>query len=949
MKFIYCLLFICLSTFCNAQEPTISLSKTENGIIKGTVSVKGNPHDILPYAYVQLKGTPLGTNTNMEGKYELKNVPPGTYVLLIQFAGFKTDTISPVVVYPKKTTIINAGLSEKATTLDEFVLRVNNRRESVSALLFEQKRAPIMVEAIGADELSTKGLNNVAEGVSKITGITQQKSKGVVVRGLSERYNYLTVNGLPIITGNPDKKIIPLRQFSTNMVRNIDVFKTFKPDLSGDFAGASFNIITKKPPHKPTTHIQIGVSGNTQTSFQDFKIDAESASEYFGFSGSKRKLPGIYGKNLIKLGYASSSEESKTLFSTGFDVKKEKAPLASSLKIMHGNTFSLKNQKTIGYYIGFGFQNSYHTKPHAAFKSLNTQGGFNTNYPDAQEYDLTTEKSALISVHYANKDRFKLTLNNIFINSTDNFTSERFGYNSESNDQFFARLSRYRKIIINQTQLLGNWNITHDKRHQLKFGTSYGFGQYNEPDRKLLYAEGRGENASLFIANSSEPNRYYADLDIQNINGMAAYTLGLGKAMDYDKDPYKQHLQFGIQVNHLSYDYFNRVVRLQVNPTHFPAQDKTIKDISLNTARPDAFIYRGFNEGWLNYKDGSDASKFSKINQLSAGSYLSYDLSKNNWMIVLGVRGVFFKQILEYRKSTASIYSDFLQVENSDKFKIMPSLNIKYQLNEQTNLRFNGSITSTRPRVRELLPNRYLAGPNELITGNPELKNSTNYNVDLKYEWFPKAGGVFSVTGFGKYIDAPIETVITPVAGGSSIGFANTQKAIIYGAEIAYRTDFEQLLGIPTLRDLKVGINATLMHSETTIDKTKDTQRFLTNTKRKLQGAAPFIINADMSYTTHFSKKWESQFALTYNVFGERIYAVGGSNLDDVYEQPFNRLNFVWKNTFNKFTVGVEIENLLNDTFSLQQTPTGLKNTLPIDVATYQYGIDFSLSVGYTF
>ncbi len=947
MRIILSLIFAFSSLICSAQGPQ-PLPADQTSSITGTIT-EANTKTTLPFAYVTLAGTTKGATTNMDGQYTITNVEPGTYTLHFSFMGYETKVIPNVKVSAAKPTKVNASLIKSSATLDEIVIEVSTSRAQVEALLMDQKESKVMVEAIGAQEFAKKGVSNVAEGVTKITGVTQQKSKGIVVRGLGERYNYLTVNGLPIITGDPDKKIIPLKNFSTDMVRNINVYKTFQPDLSGDFAGASFDIVTKDIPYKPTTTIKVGVGANSQTTFKDFKIDNESSSEFFGIAGSKRDLPSVYGKNLVKLGYQSTPDASKHLFKTGFNVDEQQAPVSTSLEITHGNTEKLKNGNSLGYYIGFSFENSYHTTPDAVLRSLNTQGGYNANYKDVQDYELTTKKSALLALNYKKQQAFELKFNNIFIQTTSNFTREQYGYNSEANDDFFSRLSRYRDITINQSQLLGQWNLTEDKRHQLDFGASYGFGFYGEPDRKMLYTEGRGEDADLFIANSSEPNRSFVDLDIDNINVMANYQWGLGEAVGYNEDEYNSHLKFGIEANQLNYDFFNRVVRLNVDPTKYPSNINTINEIPINTANPDAFLNQGFDQGWLNYQDGSDASKFSKIDETSAAAYLSYDFKVNQWEVVLGVRGEYFKRLIKYRKPTTSIYADFLEVENDKKFRVMPSLNVKYALNETSNLRLAASMTSTRPRVREILPIRYLVGPFDLITGNPELENSTNYNFDLKYELFPEAGGVFSITGFGKYIDAPIETVITPVAGGSSIGFANTEKAVIYGTEVSYQTSFAQLFNQETLEDLKLGINATVMHSEVTLDKTKSDQRFLTNASRKLQGAPPFIINADLSYTTDLSENWNSTFTTTYNVFGERIYAVGGSNLDDIYEQPFNSLNFIWKNKIGDFSVDLKVENILNDSFELQQTPTGVSNAKPINLSAYKYGIDFSLSVGYTF
>src|SRR5699024_2640537 len=132
-------------------------------------------------------------------------------------------------------------------------------------------------------------------------------------------------------------------------------------------------------------------------------------------------------------------EASKSLFGTGFNVEEYDAPLSNSLEIIHGNGFELNEEKntSFGYYLGFNFENNFHTIPDAVLKNLNTQGGLNSNYEDVEEYSLTTKKSALVSLLFEQDDKFSLKFNNIFLQSTSNFTREQFGYNSEANNDFF--------------------------------------------------------------------------------------------------------------------------------------------------------------------------------------------------------------------------------------------------------------------------------------------------------------------------------------------------------------------------------------------------------------------------------------------------------------------------------------------------------------------------------
>jgi len=73
-------------------------------------------------------------------------------------------------------------------------------------------------QSIGAQEMSRKGVSDVEEGLTKITGITKVGSRGLFVRGLEDRYNNLLINDLAVPSNNPFSKIIPL-DFDDNVCK----------------------------------------------------------------------------------------------------------------------------------------------------------------------------------------------------------------------------------------------------------------------------------------------------------------------------------------------------------------------------------------------------------------------------------------------------------------------------------------------------------------------------------------------------------------------------------------------------------------------------------------------------------------------------------------------------------------------------------------------------------
>ena len=134
------------------------------------------------------------------------------------------------------------SVKAKEKSIEGVQLKATNNKKTESAILGEQRKAIVQKQSIGAEEISRKGISNLEQGLTKITGINTVESRGLFVRGLEERYNSLLVNGMATPSNNPFQKIIELKQFPTDIVGKFDVYKTYNANLFGDFAGATFDI-----------------------------------------------------------------------------------------------------------------------------------------------------------------------------------------------------------------------------------------------------------------------------------------------------------------------------------------------------------------------------------------------------------------------------------------------------------------------------------------------------------------------------------------------------------------------------------------------------------------------------------------------------------------------------------------------------------------------------------
>ena len=376
----------------------------QKGTISGTLTDKDMNNEPLPFANVQLKGTTIGTTTDENGKYSL-NVEAGNHTLQLSFLGYETIEV-PVTVKENQTITVNRALTAGGgVMLQDVIVQTTVSREKESALLLEQKGAIEIKQSIGASEMSRKGVSNVEQGVQKISGVSKVADRGIFVRGLDDRYNYLQINGLNFIPSDPNLKTIPLNFIPSDIVRNIDVFKTFNSSLYQDFAGASLGVWTKDISSKSYTKISISAGYNSNTSFKEFKNSNEGGMDFFGYTGNNRNLPNVFGENQTT-SYAASPLESKDLFNSTWSPENNNAPLSVGTSITNSDSFVLENDRRIGYIFNMNFNNNYLTQS-GVRRNLNSEG---TAFKDFQEniFKYTTQKSVLAGLNYKKTYKYNL-------------------------------------------------------------------------------------------------------------------------------------------------------------------------------------------------------------------------------------------------------------------------------------------------------------------------------------------------------------------------------------------------------------------------------------------------------------------------------------------------------------------------------------------------------------
>jgi outer membrane receptor protein involved in Fe transport len=920
---------------------TVSFSQNK-GTVAGILTDKDANNQSLPFANVLIKGTNIGANTDIDGKYTIA-IAPGNYTVQFSFVGYESVDV-PVTVVANETATINQALGSGSYKLEDVVIKSNFSREKETVLLLEQKKAVVIKQSIGAQEMARKGVSDVEEGLTKITGITKVGSRGLFVRGLEDRYNNLLINDLAAPTNNPFKKIIPLDLFSTDIVGVIEVYKTFNPNIYGDFAGGTFNIQTSKG-SKSITKLNVGVGYTVNNNLEKFLIskDANSTKGFFGLTGTDRKLPALLGN--APSSYTLTADESLRSFKSGFDVSKINSPLNSSIGFLHSEKFNLNDDKTFSYLLSINFDNNYSIRNGVERTFTNNPSGFTyRNNFDNTEYRYKTSLSSLVGLNYTT-DRLKLSYNTLFIRTTENLVKDQFGVadSNSSNNNTLIRTNQLDESNYLNNQLLGEYALNEDKTQNVKAAVSYAITKYAQPDRKFFSGTRSGTDDIIVSVAGNNFIKQYLDISGDSyFSGLGEYSLKFGKN----------------EKNNIFTAGYNGNMSDMTSSYRFvtPINNSAPNSFTTSLNSVDTQLNNYIASNAISFRESSNATYQAKLKETANAGYanLLYKFGEK-WEVNGGIRLESTLRETKYR--TQGSFSDPFKTLKYDNLYVLPALNVKYGLSEKSNLRFATGKTYTRPVVMESYPIEYINADGTSTKGNPFLENSNNYNVDLKYELFPTSKEVFVLGLFGKKIDQPIErTFISNAANSTITTYLNSDNAVLYGAEIEFIFDFARIN--KSLTDFSFGFNTSLMHTKVDVKPTTtDSEGNVTTSietfkNRELQGASKWLINSDLKYQFDLSESWSNTVSLVYSVFGKRIYAVGTGGLDHIYELPVQQLDFIWSSKLsNHFDLKFSADNLLDPARKSEQGNNGTSSIVEQSNITnsYKKGRGFSVNLGYTF
>ena len=820
------------------------------------------------------------------------------------------------------------------------------------------KNAAQVVSVLSSADIERTGEGDIAGALSRVTGLSVVGSGFVYVRGLGDRYSLALLNGSPLPSPEPLKRVVPLDLFPTSVIASSLVQKTYSANFPGEFGGGVINLTTKAIPRETFLTVGGDLSVNSETTNQLGYTYYGSSQDWSGFDNGNRDLKPALASYLasgarISAGTVDTQAIASELI-TGRNavVQRDKnLPPNGSGTITGGTSFEIGDDITMGVIFNAGYSNKWRTR--------------DTIQQTASTLDLSQKELDFRKVITDNRmvvngllgfgievGEQKIRLTNLFIRDT--LKQARLGVGTRQTTSPTATLMQqdtawFERQLVD-SQLVGEFKLSPDVN--LSFRAAYANSQREAPDeisleyyRSNITSDPYGQ---LFINRLNNGQQGSAEVSYSYLNeNLWAGGLDLSAKVTPD-----------ITAT-IGYAYSDTARRTERRDFQFVAPGGT--PIAPSLFRPDLLLQPDiidfYNIALIDTNEANPVFDASLVNHAGYGqiqAFITPAISLN-----LGVRYETAEQtvvpVQVFTTPTASLASTSL-----DQSYWLPAATLTWDMNEQMKFRLSASKTIARPQFRELIfQNFYDTDSNRLFRGNPLLTDSQLYNAEARYEWYFDREQRFTIAGFFKRIDSPIESFSSFDDNSVITSFANAPKADLYGVEIETQKYFDLSAigdeGFFATRRAVVIANYTYTKSKISVKagdqvavfnaSSTDALDFFTDGS-SLTGQADHLIN--LQFGLEDTERLSQQtILLSYST--DRVTSRGASGQPDIKEKPGIQLDFVAREGFTlggkEAELKFEVRNLTNTKY--QEFQENGENKIFYN--RYRQGISASIGVELNF
>ena len=814
-----------------------------------------------------------------------------------------------------------------------------------------------VVNVLSSADIARTGEGDIAGALQRVTGLSVVGNGFVYVRGLGDRYSSSLLNGSPLPSPEPLRRVVPLDIFPTNVIASALVQKSYSVNYPGEFGGGVINLTTKAVPEKSFFQIGGSLGADTVTTSELGYVYDGGKNDWAGFDSGERKVPGFI-KQAGKAGTSPSSADLTTMSNakTTLLQRNNQLPANWSGEASFGTSTDIGSTR-LGVIAAGGISNTWRTRDNRQQQTDDIDGGLTNDFRT-----VLTDNRAVVNGLLGFGAEFgenKIRWTNLYIHDT-----VKQGRLSEGNTANIGIPSPYDvpAFITQNTSWFERQLIDTQLTGEFKFGNfafdtrgSYAKTERNSPyERQFTYEYSPTVKDYVnSLAGLQSASVAFSELSEQLWSGQASLTWNVP---------------------------FDRPFALSAGY----AYNDTTRDSSRYT-----FQYAGANNAGLSLAVSQLRPDYllSDYTVQTNGIYLrntSSDQGAATYDAALKVHGVYGQlegEILDGLRATVGVRYETAKESvtasanrgstrlNNDYF--LPAVTVTYNFADDMQARVHFSKTLARPQFRELAPQLYQDFDSDrLFIGNAFLQDSQLYNAEARYEWYFARDQKFSLAGFYKRIENPIEAVaFFPGGDRLQTGFANAPEAKLYGGE----TEFQKYVNLDGLggdwlatRRLVLIANYNYTHSAIKADDTLIASPIQSGAQVQtlpanvlFQDGAPLVGQSDHLVNLQLGiedKSSLSQLTLLFNYASNRVTnrgPVGGGSglrLPDLIEKPGIRFDVVARQgiEFDGKQIEVKFEgrNLTGTGYREYQS---FDNGTQVDINHYKLGRVFTLGASVQF
>lgn len=278
------------AAICTAR---LASAQTDGGVLRGRIVDQSG--GAIGGASIHLTGTTLGASSDARGNYVVSRIPAAAYVAVVRRTGFVPDSFT-FTIRGTETVTHDLTLRPATQELERVIISASPRlNETVEQALSKQKSADNIVTVLSGDVIRALPNANAAEAAARIPGVSTERDEGegkfVQIRGTEPRLSNVTVNGVHIPGTQSGSRVTKLDDVPTDILGAIEVTKTLTADQDADAIGGSVNLVTKVPEGAPRGYIALQAGQSTLES----RGQSQGNAMWGGRFGEQRKLGVLLG------------------------------------------------------------------------------------------------------------------------------------------------------------------------------------------------------------------------------------------------------------------------------------------------------------------------------------------------------------------------------------------------------------------------------------------------------------------------------------------------------------------------------------------------------------------------------------------------------------------------------------------------------------------------------